>query len=99
MESRSSLGNGLVEPLALDRGDLKLESAGLTRTITTLQIQVSLVQIFGEYYHVHLGVRFSRFADEGADMVGGGLEVLGGCDGEELGLAEADYDGVGEGLV
>jgi hypothetical protein len=32
-------------------------------------------------------------------MFGGVLEVLGGLYREELGLAEADYDGVVEGLV
>jgi hypothetical protein len=55
--------------------------------------------VFGEYDHVHLWVGFAGFADERADMFGGGLEVLGGLHGEELGLAEADYDGVVEGLV
>ena len=55
--------------------------------------------VFGEYDHVHLRVGFPRFADEGADMFGGGLEVLGGGNGEELGLAEAYYDGVGKGFV
>jgi hypothetical protein len=55
--------------------------------------------VFGEYDHVHLRVGFAGFADEGADMFGGVLEVLGGLYREELGLAEADYDGVVEGLV
>ena len=55
--------------------------------------------VFGKYDHVHLRVGFSRFADEGADMFGGGLEVFGGCNGEKLGLAEADYDRVGKGFV
>lgn len=50
--------------------------------------------VFGEHYHVHLGVGFAGFAHEVADMLGGGLQVLGGLDGEELGLAETDYDGV-----
>jgi hypothetical protein len=31
--------------------------------------------VFGENDHVHLWVGFPRFADEGADMFGGGLEV------------------------
>jgi len=31
--------------------------------------------VFGEYNHVHLGVGFLGFCHEGADMVGGGLEV------------------------
>jgi hypothetical protein len=32
-------------------------------------------------------------------MFGGVFEVFGGGNGEELGLAEADYNGVREGLV
>jgi len=55
--------------------------------------------VFGEDDHVHLRVGFPRFADERTDVLGGGFEVLGGLHGEELGLAEADYDGVVEGLV
>jgi hypothetical protein len=55
--------------------------------------------VFGEYDHVHLRVGLAGFADEGADMFGGILEVLGDLHGEELGLAEADYNGVVEGLV
>lgn len=55
--------------------------------------------VFGEDYEVHLRVGFPRFLDERADMFGGVGEVGGVLDGEELGLAEADDDGVWEGLV
>ena len=50
--------------------------------------------IFGEDDHGHLGVGFAGFLHERADMFGGILEVFGRLHGEELGLAEADYDGI-----
>lgn len=55
--------------------------------------------VFGKDDEVHERVGFAGFGDEVADMLGGVLE-LGGCqDFEELGLAEADYDGVVGGLI
>jgi hypothetical protein len=51
--------------------------------------------VFGENYHVHGCVGIASFGDEGQDVFEGAGEVAGGGHGEELGLAEADDNGVG----
>jgi len=50
--------------------------------------------VFREDNHVHLSVGCASLFDEGTDMVCGVLQVAGSLHGEELGLAEADYDGI-----
>lgn len=50
--------------------------------------------VFGENNEVHKRVGFAGFGNEAADMLGGVVELGGRENLEELGLAEADYNGV-----